>query len=164
MSSLLWDNGKIPRHTRTLSKLLDTPDIKTLGRYILELKQHRENKLWSGLPFTSGPQAGLHPHQNPLTSHSFSSFSKSRNKRHILPRKRLSNTCLRFKKTLSWHGKFCVGLHFTHYTTCVAPNYKTMFFAKRGLQCEVGHWAQVMRAFNYAHCKESMVIMCSGIG
>ena len=29
----------------TLSKVLDTPDIKKLGRYILELKQHRENKL-----------------------------------------------------------------------------------------------------------------------
>ena len=37
--------GKIPRYTRTLSKLLDTPNIKKLGRYILELKQHRENKL-----------------------------------------------------------------------------------------------------------------------
>ena len=33
--------GKIPRHTRTLSKLLDTPNIKKLGRYILELKQHK---------------------------------------------------------------------------------------------------------------------------
>ena len=31
----------------TLSKLLDTPDIKRLGRYILELKQHREDKLQS---------------------------------------------------------------------------------------------------------------------
>ena len=31
----------------TLSKLLDTLDIKRLGRYILELKQHRENKLQS---------------------------------------------------------------------------------------------------------------------
>ena len=29
----------------TLPKLLDTLDIKKLGRYILELKQHRENKL-----------------------------------------------------------------------------------------------------------------------
>ena len=29
----------------TLSKLLDTPSVKRLGRYILELKQHRENKL-----------------------------------------------------------------------------------------------------------------------
>ena len=29
----------------TLSKLLDTLDIKKLGIYILELKQHRENKL-----------------------------------------------------------------------------------------------------------------------
>ena len=29
----------------TLSKLLDTPNIKKLSRYILELKQHRENKL-----------------------------------------------------------------------------------------------------------------------
>mgnify|MGYP007065656147 CR=1 FL=1 len=45
MSNLRRDKGKIPRHTRTLSKLLDTPDIKKLGRYILELKQHRENKL-----------------------------------------------------------------------------------------------------------------------
>ena len=39
------DKGKIPRHIRTLSKLLDTPNIKKLGRYILELKHHRENKL-----------------------------------------------------------------------------------------------------------------------
>ena len=31
----------------TLSKVLDTPDIKRLGRYILELKQHREDKLQS---------------------------------------------------------------------------------------------------------------------
>ena len=31
----------------TLSKLLDTPYIKRLGRYILELKQHREDKLQS---------------------------------------------------------------------------------------------------------------------
>ena len=31
----------------TLSKLLDTPNIKRLGRYILELKQHREDKLQS---------------------------------------------------------------------------------------------------------------------
>ena len=29
----------------TLSKILDTPDIKTLGRYILEQKQHGENKV-----------------------------------------------------------------------------------------------------------------------
>ena len=29
----------------TLPKLLDTIDMKKLGRYILELKQHRENKL-----------------------------------------------------------------------------------------------------------------------
>ena len=29
----------------TLLKLLDTLDIKKLDRYILELKQHRENKL-----------------------------------------------------------------------------------------------------------------------
>ena len=29
----------------TLSQLLDTSDIKTLGMYILELKRHRENKL-----------------------------------------------------------------------------------------------------------------------
>ena len=27
--------------------LLDTPDIKRLGRYVLELKQHREDKLQS---------------------------------------------------------------------------------------------------------------------
>ena len=31
----------------TLSKLLDTPNVKRLGRYILDLKQHRENKLQS---------------------------------------------------------------------------------------------------------------------
>ena len=29
----------------TLSKLLDAPDIKRLGRYIIEIKQHRENML-----------------------------------------------------------------------------------------------------------------------
>ena len=29
----------------TLSKLIDTQDIKILGRYILEQKQHIENKL-----------------------------------------------------------------------------------------------------------------------
>ena len=29
----------------TFPKLLDTLDIKKLGRYILELEQHRENKL-----------------------------------------------------------------------------------------------------------------------
>ena len=28
--------------------VLDIPDIKRLGRYILELKQHREDKLQSG--------------------------------------------------------------------------------------------------------------------
>ena len=40
----------IPRHlttSPTLSKLLATPSVKRLGRYILELKQHRENKLQS---------------------------------------------------------------------------------------------------------------------
>ena len=38
-----------------LSKLLDTPSVKRLGRYILELKQHRENKLQSvnHNPFTT---------------------------------------------------------------------------------------------------------------
>ena len=35
----------IPGPSPTLSKLLDTLDIKKLGKYILELKQHRENKL-----------------------------------------------------------------------------------------------------------------------
>ena len=29
----------------TLSKVLDTPDIKRLGKYILEVKQHGENTL-----------------------------------------------------------------------------------------------------------------------
>ena len=39
----------------TLSKLLDTPSVKRLGRYILELKQHREDKLQSvnHNPFTT---------------------------------------------------------------------------------------------------------------
>ena len=48
VSNLHRDKGKIPRHTQTLPtlfKLLDTLDIKKLWRYILELKQHRENKL-----------------------------------------------------------------------------------------------------------------------
>ena len=45
VSNLHWDKGKIPRHTQTLSKLLDTPYTNKLGRYIIELKQHRANKL-----------------------------------------------------------------------------------------------------------------------
>ena len=47
MSNLCQEKGEIPRHPRTLSKVLDTPDIKRLGRFILELKQHREDKLQS---------------------------------------------------------------------------------------------------------------------
>ena len=47
MPNLCRDTGGIPRHTRTLSKLLDTLNVKRLGRYILDLKQHRENKLQS---------------------------------------------------------------------------------------------------------------------
>ena len=43
--SLRGDKRKIPSYTRSLSQLLDTSDIRTLGRYILELKQRRENKL-----------------------------------------------------------------------------------------------------------------------
>ena len=37
----------IPGPSPTLSTLLDTPNVKRLGRYILDLKQHRENKLQS---------------------------------------------------------------------------------------------------------------------
>ena len=45
-SSLSWAKyHDILRPSPSLFKLLDTPDIKKLGRYILELKQHRENKL-----------------------------------------------------------------------------------------------------------------------
>ena len=35
----------ILRPSSSLSKLLDTPNIKKLRRYILDIKQHRENKL-----------------------------------------------------------------------------------------------------------------------
>ena len=42
----------------TLSKLLDTPDIKELGRYMLELKQYRENKLQN----VNHNHANIHQH------------------------------------------------------------------------------------------------------
>ena len=45
--SLDQDKRKILRPSPILSKLLDTPDIKRLGMYILKLKQHREDKLQS---------------------------------------------------------------------------------------------------------------------
>ena len=78
---------------------------------------------------------------------------------------------------MAWdkHG----GSRFTHYTTHVAPNYKTIFFAERGkrthrymlepislyairtiasmwlsshaLRCETGRWGKVMRMVDYAH-------------
>ena len=53
--NLCRDTGGIRRNIRTLSKLLDTPSVKRLGRYILELKQHRENDLQSvnHNPFTT---------------------------------------------------------------------------------------------------------------
>ena len=46
-SNLHRDKGKIPRHTRFLSHPPQTLRYSRhkLGRYILELKQHRENKL-----------------------------------------------------------------------------------------------------------------------